>query len=48
MILNNKWAKTEIKEEVKSYLEINKNENMTTQNLWVIEKVVLRGKLIAL
>jgi hypothetical protein len=34
-------------EEIKSFLESNKNENTTFQNMWAIAKVVLRGKFIA-
>ena len=42
MLLNNQW----ITEEIKKYLEINKNENTTIQNLWDAAKAVLRGKFI--
>ena len=38
----------EIIEEIKKYLEINANENTTTQNLWDVAKAVLRGKFIAI
>jgi hypothetical protein len=38
----------EIKEEIKRFLEVNENENMTYQNLWDIAKAVLRGKFIAM
>jgi hypothetical protein len=38
----------EIKEEIKSFLEVNKNENMTYQNLWHTAKESLRGKFIAM
>jgi hypothetical protein len=38
----------EIKEEIKRFLEINENENMTYRNLWDIAKTVLRGKFIAM
>jgi hypothetical protein len=31
----------EIKEEIKRFLEINENENMTFQNLWNTAKAVL-------
>ena len=34
MSLNNQENTEEIKEEIKIYLEINDNENMTAQNLW--------------
>ena len=35
MLLNNKWITEEIKEEIRSYLETNENENMTIQYLCV-------------
>ena len=38
MLLNNEWVNNEIKEEIKSYLETNENENITTLNLWDIER----------
>ena len=34
MLLNNKWVKNEIREEIKNFLETNENELTTTQNLW--------------
>ena len=46
MLLNNQGITEEIKEEIKIYLETNKNENMTIQNLWDMTKAVLRGKFI--
>ena len=36
------------KEEIKRYLETNKNENTTIQNLWNKGKATLRGRFIAL
>ena len=45
--LNNQQV-TEIKREIKKFLETNGNENTTTQNLWDAEKAVLRGKLVAI
>ena len=48
MSLNNEWVSREIKEEIKRYLEMNENEDATTQNLWDTRKAVQRGKFIAL
>ena len=46
--LNNQQVTEEIKREIKKFLEITDNENMTTQNLWDSAKAVLRGKFIAI
>ena len=48
MFLNNQQITEEIKREMKKFLEINDNENTTTQNLWDAAKAVLRGKFIAI
>ena len=48
MVLNNEWVKNEIREEIKNFLETNKNELTTTQNLWETAKAVVRGKFIAI
>ena len=48
MFLNNEWVNNEIKEEIKRYLEMNKNEDTTIQNRWDTGKAILRGKFIAL
>ena len=49
MLLNNgEWAKNEIREEIKKFLEANENKLRKTQNLWDTEKAVLRGKFIAI
>jgi hypothetical protein len=37
-----------IREEIKKFLESNKNENTTYQNLWEATKAMLRGKFIAI
>ena len=47
MLLNNQQI-TEIKKEIKICIEMNENENTTTQNLWDTVKAVLRGKFIAI
>ena len=47
-LLNNQQIIEEIKKETKICIEINENENTTTQNLWDTVKAVLRGRLIAL
>ena len=43
-----KWVKEDIKEEIKVFLELNKNKNITQQNLWDNLKEALRGKSIVL
>ena len=42
--LNNKKIIEEIKKEIKICIEMNENENTTTQNLWDSVKAVLRGR----
>jgi hypothetical protein len=37
-----------MKEEIKSFLEVNENENMNYHNIWDTAKAVLRGKLTAM
>ena len=46
--LNNQQVTEGIKREMKTFLETNDNENMTTQILWDAAKAVLRGKFIAI
>jgi hypothetical protein len=43
-LLNVQWVIEEIRQEIKSFLEANENENTTYQNLWFTAKAVLRGK----
>ena len=40
--------KNEITEEIKNFLETNKNELTTIQNLWDTAKADVRGKFIAI
>ena len=47
-LLNNQQIREEIKKEIKICIEMNENENTTTQNLWDTGKTVLRGKFIAI
>ena len=48
MLLNNQQITEEIKKEIKICIEMNGNENATTQNLWDTVKALLRGKFIAI
>ena len=48
MLLNNQQIIEEIKKEIKICIEMNENENTTTQNLWDTVKAVLWGTFIAL
>jgi hypothetical protein len=47
-LLNDQRVTDETKEENKSSLELNENENMTYRNLWDTAKAVLRGMFIAM
>jgi hypothetical protein len=47
-LLNDQWVIDEIKQQIKRFLELNENENMTYWNLWDTAKAVLRGKFIAM
>ena len=44
-LLNDQWITEEIKEEIKKYLAVNDNKDMTLQNLWDAAKAILRGKI---
>ena len=46
-LLNNEKVIEEISREIKSFLEIDDNKNMTTQNLRDSVKALLREKLVA-
>ena len=48
MLLNNQQITEEIKKETKICIEMNENENTTTQNLWDTVKAVLRERFIAI
>ena len=48
MLLNDQQFTEEIKKEIKIFIEMNENENTTTQNLCDTVKAVLKGKFIAI
>ena len=47
-LLNNQQIIEEIKKEIKICIEMNENENTTSQNLWDTVKAVLKGRFIAI
>jgi hypothetical protein len=47
-LLNDHWVIKEVREEIKSFLEANENENISCQNLWDTAKAVIKGKFIAM
>jgi hypothetical protein len=47
-LLNHQWVIEEIREEIKSFLEVNENENTTYQKLWDTAKAVQREKFTAM
>uniref|UniRef100_A0A8C0RR10 RNA-directed DNA polymerase n=1 Tax=Canis lupus familiaris TaxID=9615 RepID=A0A8C0RR10_CANLF len=47
-LLKDEGVNQEIKEELKTFMETNENEDTTIQNLWYAAKAVLRGKYIAI
>jgi hypothetical protein len=47
-LLNDQWVTDKIKEEIKSFQEVNENENTTYQNLGGTTKAVLSKKFIAM
>ena len=48
MPLHNQQITEEIKKEIKICIEMNENENTTTQNLWDTVKAVVMGRFIAI
>ena len=40
ILLKNEWANQAVNEEIKKYMEVNENDNTTTQNLWDTVKKV--------
>ena len=48
MLLNNQQITEEIKKEINIFIEMNENENTSTQNLWDSVKAVLRGRFITI
>jgi hypothetical protein len=47
-LLNDQWVIAEIKEEIKRFLKVKENENVTYQKLWDTAKAILRGNFIAM
>ena len=47
-LLNNQQVTAEIKKYIQKCIEMNQNENTSTQNLWDSVKAVLRGRFIAI
>ena len=45
ILLNNQKITEEIKKKIKICIEMNENENTTTQNLWDSIKAVLKGTI---
>ena len=45
---DNQQITEEIKKEIKTCIEMNENENTTTQNLWDTVKAALRGRFMAI
>ena len=43
-LMNNQQITEEIKKEIKICIEMNENENRTTQNIWDSVKAVLQGR----
>ena len=46
MLLNNQQITEKVKKEIKIWIEMNENENTTTQSLWDLVEAVLRGRVI--
>ena len=47
-LLNEHWINNEMKAEIKTFFQTNKNEHTMYQNLWDTLKTVSRGKFIAI
>jgi hypothetical protein len=47
-LLNDQWVIEEIRKEIKRFLEVDKSENTTYQNLRDRAKAILRGKFVAM
>lgn len=48
LLLNDEWFKERLKKEIKIFLQVNENVNITQQNIWNILKVVLRRRFIVI
>jgi hypothetical protein len=46
--LNNQWVIERTREEMKRFLKVKENENITYQKLWDTAKAALRGKFVAM
>jgi hypothetical protein len=48
MLLNDHWVTEEVREDIFKFLELNENENIIYQKLWITAKTILREKFIAM
>lgn len=48
LLLNDEWFKERFKKEIKIFLQVSENVNITQQNIWNILKVVLRRRFIVI
>lgn len=46
ILLNNQWAKEEVKEDIRQYLLLNENENTTCHYLWHVAETVPRRQFM--
>lgn len=48
LLLNDEWFKERFKKEIKIFLQVSENVNITQQNIWNILKIVLRRRFIVI